>query len=748
MVRTQAMESAPGAEKMKSKPSGSGGAWQPLGVRPSIARSLLLRGFKNPTPIQRSSLPATLASPPRDVLGMARTGSGKTLAYLIPLLQKLTDGVARAKGPRALILCPSRELAFQILRTGKDLARGMPKSEEKAQQPSWALIMGGDGLDKQFEIMSAAPDIIIATPGRLLHLIVEMNLDLRTIDMVIYDEADRLFESGFETQLREIVHRLPSTRQNLLFSATLPSAVAEFAKAGLVNPVFVRLDAESKISPDLQMMFFQTKPLEKDAALLVLLESVLKVSTMQHSDESGPQAIIFAATKHHVEYLENLLGAAGYRTSYIYGSLDQLARQRQLQSFRSGETQLMVVTDVAARGLDIPTMDNVVNYDFPPSARVFLHRVGRTARAGRRGSAYSLVSREDLPFMFDLATFLNLPVASPEFYGCIPQEMVDDKIELITTSIEEINSQLPALREVKRKGQAQYDRSKGKATPASYKSAKAFVVGGDIETVHALHPFFRATSSGTQNSANDRARLIEAVSNFKPHETVFELGNRGSSSGAVVMNARREQLQRQLARRSSAKALTEKDVDQREPVLPSGSRTTQESKKTFHDVGYYMSHQQAGAESEKGYSIRDDNTSARINASVLDLTADDSGPLRAQKASQLRWDRKKRKFVTGDGIGADNKKMIRTESGALLPATYAGGRYKEWQKRTRHNSASDAVGEVINNSHAGAAPKIYRHNVKKSQDDIRSEIRSVQLLRKRNEQSNMVSPISSVLDRV
>ena len=249
---------------------------------------------------------------------------------------------------------------------------------------------------------------IIATPGRLLHLIVEMNLDLKSVQYVVFDEADRLFEMGFETALTEIVHKLPPSRQTLLFSATLPKSLVEFAKAGLQNPKLVRLDAESKISSDLKMAFFSVKQAEKDACLLLLLRDVIGVpfgspkskdnesstdkkgkgkGKLRHSEvvTAPHQTLVFAATKHHVEYLTNLLTTAGYAVSHIYGSLDQTARTQQMDQFRRGYTSVLVVTDVAARGIDIPVLENVVNYDFPQGARVFVHRVGRTARAGRQG---------------------------------------------------------------------------------------------------------------------------------------------------------------------------------------------------------------------------------------------------------------------------------------------------------------------------------------------------------------------------
>jgi ATP-dependent RNA helicase DDX54/DBP10 len=388
---------------------------------------------------------------------MARTGSGKSLAFLVPLVHRLGGRHSTSFGARALILLPTRELALQILKVGKELSRGFQsgrgehagdKDDDTSKQGEnlrWGLVVGGEGLDEQFEMISNNPDVyvwhvsylhpsddifasIIATPGRLLHLIVEMDLDLKSVQYVVFDEADRLFEMGFEVALNEILKRLSSCRQTILFSATLPKSLVEFAKAGLQDPKLVRLDAESKISSDLQMAFFSIKQAEKDACLLGLLRDVIKIplgqnqnqevdrkeSKAKQSDQltASHQTLIFAATKHHVEYLLNLLNFAGYAVSHIYGSLDQAARTYQMDQFRRGITNILVVTDVAARGIDIPVLENVVNYDFPQGARVFVHRVGRTARAGRRGWAWSFVTNSELPYLLDLQLFLGRPLVN------------------------------------------------------------------------------------------------------------------------------------------------------------------------------------------------------------------------------------------------------------------------------------------------------------------------------------------------
>lgn len=417
---------------------------------------------------------------------------------------------------------------------------------------------------------------IIATPGRLLHLAVEMNLDLRSVQYVVFDEADRLFEMGFATALNEIIGRLPTSRQTLLFSATLPKSLVEFAKAGLQDPKLVRLDADSKISKDLRMAFFSVKQAEKDACLLVLLRDVIKVpfgalAVEESKNEdihhaSSHQALIFVATKHHVEYITNLLITAGYTVSHIYGSLDQAARTQQMDNFRRGRTNILVVTDVAARGIDIPVLANVVNFDFPAGSRVFVHRVGRTARAGRTGWAWSFVTATELPHLLDLQLFLGRPLKSSVvdqtgeapyveslILGSFPRSKIDDETEYVR-SLDGENRSLPALREVMRKGQGMYERSQGKASQASYKRGKEMMRAGQWgfsttlgETnIHPIVSLKTGGSSGdaegSQKEEEKRKALLHAVNAFSPAETVFEIGSRGKTAGASLMKDRRKAL--------------------------------------------------------------------------------------------------------------------------------------------------------------------------------------------------------------
>jgi ATP-dependent RNA helicase DDX54/DBP10 len=480
---------------------------------------------------------------------------------------------------------------------------------------------------------------------------VEANLDLRSVQYVVFDEADRLFEMGFEIAMNEILHKLPSTRQTLLFSATLPKTLVEFAKAGLQDPKLVRLDADSKISSDLRMAFFSVKQVEKDACLLSLLRDVIKVplggpGDQKENDGDGKdqpvhlphQTLIFAATKHHVEYLHNLLTTAGYAVSHIYGSLDQHARSSQMERFRKGLTSLLVVTDVAARGIDIPVLENVINYDFPRGARIFIHRVGRTARAGRQGWAWSLVTTVELPFLVDLQLFLGRPLAhSVSSKGDRPyveslvlapysRELIDEDMEYIRV-LDEKESNLPTLRAVMVRGHGLYERSQGKASPASYTRAKSIaqddIWGFSSNLGNHYHPVL-AKLSQRKEEANSEAKnsLLKAITDFKPPETVLEVGKRGKGGSAVIMDERRKALNKAKVRigpsRSSvAVAGSEQrdledvlDADEdtevlglgdiNDPMLEDEEQGANALPKSFRDPEFYLSHYQKDAMTDKG----------------------------------------------------------------------------------------------------------------------------------------------------
>ncbi|KAG0174498.1 ATP-dependent RNA helicase dbp10 [Apophysomyces sp. BC1034] len=731
------------AANRKNKKSGG---FQSMGLSQPVFKAILHKGFKVPTPIQRKCIPIVLEG--QDVVGMARTGSGKTAAFLIPMLEKLKTHSAKV-GARALVLSPSRELALQTQKVCKELG--------KYTDIRSCVLVGGDNLNDQFSMIASNPDILIATPGRLLHLSVEMDLDLRTVEYVVFDEADRLFEMGFAVQLHEILSRLPPTRQSLLFSATLPKMLVDFAKAGLQEPTLVRLDVDTKISRDLEMAFFSIKEVEREAALLYLLRHVIKLpkttsnkddyskdkksKKKQAATEADHQTIIFAATKHHVEYLANILILAGYQVSYVYGSLDQTARNIQINRFRTGRTNLLVVTDVAARGIDIPILENVINYDLCGSSKVFVHRVGRAARAGRRGWAYSLVTAEELPYVVDLELFLTRPLVvgsnekeeldytSDLVVGTMPKDALIDDVSWVHQKVEE-DASLDGLHKTAMNAYKLYNRTKPRAAPESYTRAKAVV---KKPTWTDLHPLL--ISEENSNTAElERLDFISKISGFRPSETIFEIGQRGvkgANAATMIMRQRRQTVggvisavrsQAAIAAENAPKRLNKSenntdvpdlggDVEEEELAkafnIPAPKESSKNKKNSYRDEEFYLSYTQKDANTERGYSMTNTgNFMEQAAKAQLDLIGDDKDTMQ-QKKNQLRWDSKKKKFVQGMGIGADNKKMIRTESGALISASFKSGRFDEWSKKT--HISLPRTGEQELSSAQGRQQKRFRH---------------------------------------
>jgi ATP-dependent RNA helicase DDX54/DBP10 len=684
----------------------------------------------------------------KDVVGMARTGSGKTAAFVIPMIERLRAHSARV-GSRALILSPSRELALQTLKVIKDFGKG---TDLKC-----ILLVGGDSLEEQFGSMATNPDIIVATPGRFLHLKVEMSLDLSSIQYVVFDEADRLFEMGFAAQLTEILHALPNSRQTLLFSATLPTSLVEFARAGLQDPSLVRLDAETKVSPDLQSAFFSVKGAEKEGALLHILHDVIKMPLglpegVQEDEEDGASkkrkrgadgsgrkekptqhsTIIFVATKHHVEFLATLLRHAGFAVSYIYGALDQLARKIQVEDFRRGRSNILVVTDVAARGIDIPVLANVINYDFPPQPKIFVHRVGRTARAGRRGWSYSLVRESDTPYLLDLQLFLgrtlivgrekpDASMAEDVVVGSLKRSQVETQVEWVNKTLEDIED-MNNLRGVAAKAERLYMKTRNSASAQSAKRSREIVASSRWTQLHAIF------DEDAADAEQARASMLAIISGFKPQETIFEIGLNGKSAQNEAADVMREFRARvgprkqktqdalggeddddvDIPRTDAAKDAPDSDgeggddseaedveIDEDDglEVMISTSATSSSKKDSWRDEEMYMSYtpRTVNTAAEQGYGVHSGSQNPSFveaaRAAAMDLTNDDGAKAFGEPTrARMRWDKKQSKYVSranDDDGSRGSTKMIRGESGVKIAASFQSGRFDKWRRAHR-----------------------------------------------------------------
>ncbi|XP_028680058.1 ATP-dependent RNA helicase DDX54 [Erpetoichthys calabaricus] len=680
------------AQNKKKKKSGG---FQSMGLSYPVYKGVIKKGYKVPTPIQRKTIPLILDG--KDVVAMARTGSGKTAAFLIPMFQRLQAPSAQT-GARAVILSPTRELALQTLKFTKELG--------KFTGLKTAIILGGDRMEDQFAALHENPDIIIATPGRLMHVAAEMNLKLNNVEYVVFDEADRLFEMGFASQLQEIIRRLPENRQTVLFSATLPKQLVEFASAGLIDPVLVRLDVDTKLSEQLKLAFFYLRTDDKPAFLLHMLRNVVKPQE---------QTVVFVATRHHVEYLKELLAYNGIDCAYIYSALDQTARKINIGKFTHRKAMVMIVTDVAARGIDIPMLDNVINYNFPCKAKLFLHRVGRVARAGRCGTAYSLISADELAFVFDLNLFLGRPMRFAGVHGTdkdedgvlgrVPQCILDDE-EATLERAHENSLDLHNLRRVSENAYKQYLKSRPNPSPESIKRAK--------ETDYSALDIHPLLGSQLENIELVRLKMVDSVKCYKSKATIFEINSTSKTNANEVMRAKRlrdkklvdsfqrrreEKVEEKLQVQTLPTSMTwEEDQEEIENVFSEvvgGKRkkpqneTNAPKKKTKisnSDKEFYIPYRPKDFDSERGLSMKGDGSSfeRQATSAVLDLMGDEENNMNQHK-SMMKWDRKRKRFVRE--TGKEDKKKMKTESGQLIKRSYKKNIYEDWKKKYKFDDA-------------------------------------------------------------
>jgi len=347
-----------------------------LGLSPPLVRAADERGYAQPTPIQSASIPAVLAG--HDVLGSAATGSGKTAAFALPLLQRI-DRLAR-QSPRtthALVLVPTRELAAQVGEAVRDFARGL------ADPVKVAIVFGGVSINPQMMALRGGADVVVATPGRLLDLVAQNAVALSGVDCLVLDEADRLLDAGFADELSRVLALLPHRRQNLLFSATFPPAVRALADSLLHEPVSVDVPLDTGTRPAIEQQAIEVDTAHRTPLLRHLIRQ-----------SNWSRVLVFVATRYACGHVAEKLRRTGVAAAAFHGDASQGARMKVLSDFKAGLLQVLVATDLGARGIDIAELPVVVNYDLPRSAVDYVHRIGRTARAGASGLAVSFVTAE------------------------------------------------------------------------------------------------------------------------------------------------------------------------------------------------------------------------------------------------------------------------------------------------------------------------------------------------------------------
>ncbi|GAA0726225.1 DEAD/DEAH box helicase [Sphingomonas japonica] len=354
--------------------------FQSLGLSKSVLDALALKNYDTPTPIQLQSIPALLEG--NDLLGIAQTGTGKTAAFMLPSIDRLVKANERRKPMRCrmLVLAPTRELASQIA----DSARAYAKFTKLTV----ATVFGGTPIARNRRDTSAGVDILVATPGRLMDLIEQRCLSLADLEILVLDEADQMLDLGFIHTLRKIVAMLPRDRQSLFFSATMPKTIRDLADQFLTDPVEVRVTPAATTVERIDQYVTFVNQVEKQFLLTLFIER-----------NDIERALIFTRTKHGADRVVKLLAASGIAANAIHGNKSQPQREKALAEFRSGKVKLLVATDIAARGIDVPGVSHVLNFELPNVAEQYVHRIGRTARAGAEGVAFSFCAEDERPYL-------------------------------------------------------------------------------------------------------------------------------------------------------------------------------------------------------------------------------------------------------------------------------------------------------------------------------------------------------------
>ncbi|MEQ7800105.1 DEAD/DEAH box helicase [Pedobacter sp. ASV1-7] len=361
-----------------------------------ILNALQTEGYTQPTPIQEQSIPSILQG--KDLLGCAQTGTGKTAAFAIPMLQLLSKPHTNTKvhkAIKALILTPTRELAIQIEESFKAYGRNLPLKR--------LVIFGGVGQKAQTDALQRGVDILVATPGRLLDLMNQGFINLKDIEIFVLDEADRMLDMGFIHDVKKVIAKLPLKRQTLFFSATMPKEIQSLANTILTNPVKVEVTPISSTAEKIQQQIFFVEKSDKRGLLMHILK-----------DKAIETALVFARTKHGSDRIVKDLIKAGIKAEAIHGNKSQNARQRALTNFKAKTTRILVATDIAARGIDVDELAHVINYELPNIPETYVHRIGRTGRAGLSGTAFSFCDPEEKEFLDDIEKLIGLKIPVTE----------------------------------------------------------------------------------------------------------------------------------------------------------------------------------------------------------------------------------------------------------------------------------------------------------------------------------------------
>ena len=375
-----------------------------LGLSAPILKAVANKGYETPSPIQAQAIPAVLEG--KDVMAAAQTGTGKTAGFTLPLLELLSRGNrAQAKKVRALVLTPTRELAAQVAESVETYGKYLPLKS--------AVVFGGVGIGPQISKLGKGVDILVATPGRLLDLYNQGAVNFNQLEVLILDEADRMLDMGFIHDIKKILRALPAKRQNLMFSATFSDDIRKLAKGLVNNPVEISVTPRNATAKSVEQYIYQVDQKQKTAALIHLIKQ-----------NDWQQVLVFSRTKHGANRIAKNLEAKEITAAAIHGNKSQGARTKALANFKSGAVRVLVATDIAARGIDIDQLPNVVNFDLPNVPEDYVHRIGRTGRAGASGQAVSLVSADESKLLRDIERLIKQTIPRKEVEGFVPTQVV------------------------------------------------------------------------------------------------------------------------------------------------------------------------------------------------------------------------------------------------------------------------------------------------------------------------------------
>ena len=619
------------------------------------------RLYKAPTEIQKRVIPVILAK--KDVVAMSKTGSGKTAAFLLPMIQILGEH-SKITGCRGLILSPTRELSLQTANFFRQYSSGTTLKS--------ASLIGGEPLPPQFDALTQNPDVIIATPGRLLHIIAETRYSLSRVQYVVVDEADRMFEDPkLETELSGIWQMLPKERQVLLFSATIPQLMADFSQANLKNAIVERVD-RTELPDTLRLRFRYVTPPFKTA---LMLQTVAGYRS----------SLVFVGTRHHAEFLSAVATEMGIRSACIYGTMDQDERSSSLAGFARGSVKILFVTDVAARGLDVEGLDLVVNYDFPARPKVFLHRSGRAGRAGRSGEVVSFVTKDELPYFCGAKEALK---GDDWFLQKASQQEIQDELTRVDDAIRR-STDLQTLKKGMEDGEKMYVKSRPAAKPMWLGMAKNIDIEADSNTLEDRVLSWRppkmifeqvaATAKQSQAAAGIRdsvkghlkrdAARIQAEEVAKAEEAVGEEdeetpAEEKKQQAPVRMNARQRKA---LERRKAEAAATA-------PIVPVDDRDFR--------TKFFVNPIQEGHDAT---AIREGVVSLREQ--VTEMTPEDRAGMLLQK--QIKRENKKGRKEKLIKAMTNGHAFVRSAVAQMEGVNPKGDKYRQWVEQS-HKHIQDA----------------------------------------------------------